>query len=420
MDSRTRLQTTLEHRQPDRVCVDFGATTVTGIHVAVVHQLRQRLLGDPNYRVKVIEPYQMLGEIDDELRAALGIDTIGLWGRCSMFGNEFKDWKPFTLFDGTPCLVPGTFNVTPAPDGGWYIHPEGDTSVPPSGHMPEGGHFFDSVPRQEPIDESKLDPRDNMEEFQPLSAADLAHYRQVRQRFEAARSFGAVTIIPGAGFGDIALVPGPWMKRPKGIRGVTEWYVSVKTRPEYVRAVFERQCEVALQNVNTLIDILGDVVQAVMVTGTDFGTQRGPFIAPKTYREVFKPLHKQVNDLIHRRSKWKTFIHSCGSVYQFLPDFIEAGFDILNPVQCSATDMDPARLKREFGKSLVFWGGGVDTQQTLPFGTPEQVYREVRERVDVFNQDGGFVFDAIHNIQGNTPIENVEALFKALRESGKN
>lgn len=420
MDSRTRLQTTLEHRQPDRVCVDFGATTVSGIHVSIVHKLRQRILGDADWRVKVIEPYQMLGEIDDELRAALGIDTLGVWGRCSMFGTEFKDWKPFTLFDGTPCLVPGAFNVTPAPRGGWYIYPEGDTSVPPSGHMPEGGYFFDSVPRQEPIDEDHLDPRDNMEEFGLLSEADLAHYRQVRQRFEASPSFGAVTIMPGTGFGDIALVPGPWMKHPKGIRDVTEWYVSIQARPEYIQAIFEHQCRIALQNVNTLIDILGDVPQVAMVTGTDFGTQRGPFIAPQTYREVFRPLHRQINDLIHRRTKWKTFIHSCGSVYQFLPDFIEAGFDVLNPVQCSATDMDAARLKREFGRQLVFWGGGVDTQKTLPFGTPEEVYREVRERVEVFNNGGGFVFNTIHNIQGNTPIENVEAMFRALREAGKN
>ena len=417
MDSRTRLQTTLEHRQPDRVCVDFGGTAITGIHVSVVHQLRQRLLGDPNYRVKVIEPYQMLGEIDDALRQALGIDIIGLGGRCTMFGQEYKDWKPFTLFDGTPCLVPGAFNVTPAPDGGWYMYPQGDTTVPPSGHMPEGGYFFDSVPRQEPIDEDHLDPRDNMEEFQPLAEADLAYYCEAKKRLEAKRAWGTVLSVPGSAFGDIALVPGPWLKHPKGIRGVTEWYVAVKARPDYVHAVFEHQCANALRNINTLIDLFGDLVQVAVVTGTDFGTQRGPFIAPKTYREVFKPLHKQVNDLIHGRTKWKTFIHTCGSVYQFLPDFIEAGFDILNPVQCSATDMDAPRLKREFGKDLVFWGGGTDTQKTLPFGTPDQVYREVRERIAIFNDGGGFVFDAIHNVQGNTPIENVEAMFKAIRDS---
>jgi uroporphyrinogen-III decarboxylase len=256
-----------------------------------------------------------------------------------------------------------------------------------------------------------------MEEFGLLGEADLAYYREKKQWLEDRKEAGVILVVPGAAFGDIALVPAPWLKHPKGIRDVSEWYVSVKTRPDYVRAVFARQCELALQNIGALIDLFGDRVQAAFISGTDFGTQRGPFLSASTYREMFQPFHRQVNELIHRRSKWKTFIHSCGSVYQFLPDFIAAGFDILNPVQCSAAEMDAPRLKHQFGRSLVFWGGGVDTQKTMAFGAPDQVYREVRERIEVFNQDGGFVFDAIHNVQGNTPIENVEALFKALRDS---
>ncbi len=418
MDSRTRLLTTLNHRQPDRVCVDFGATAVTGIHVSVVHRLRQRLLGNGHEPVKVIEPYQMLGEVDHQLRAALGIDVMGLLPRKTMFGTERADWKPFQLFDGTPCLVPGQFNVTPAPEGGWHIYPEGDTGAPPSGHMPEDGYFFDAIIRQEPFEEEKLRPEDNMEEFGLLSDADLAYYRKQKEAIQRQQGSGVIVTIPGTAFGDIALVPAPWLKHPKGIRDVAEWYVSVKARPALVRRIFERQCEIALQNISTLIDLLGDAVQAAFITGTDFGTQRGPFIAVQSYRDQFKPFHRQVNSLIHRRSNWKTFIHSCGSVYQFIPDFIQAGFDILNPVQCSAAQMDAAGLKREFGKDLVFWGGGVDTQKTIAFGAPEQVYREVRERIAIFNEGGGFVFDSIHNIQGNTPIENVEAMFRAIRDSG--
>jgi hypothetical protein len=417
MSGRERLQAALEHRQPDRVCVDFGATFVTGMNVSIVHRLRQRVLGQSDYRVKVNEPYQMLGEVDDQLRSALGIDVVGVLPRKSIFGTEQKDWKPFTMPDGTPCLVPGTFNVTPAPDGGWLMHPEGDTSVAPSGHMPAGGYFFDAIIRQEAFDEENLDPADNLEEFGLLSAEDLAYFSERKQWLEQRRNFGAVLIIPGSAFGDIALVPAPFLRHPRGIRDITEWYISTKTRRDYVWKVFEKQCEYALQNLDTLIGLFGDLVQVALITGTDFGTQRGLFISVPAYRALYKPFHKQINDLIHRRSKWKTFIHSCGSVYQLLPDFIDAGFDILNPVQCSAADMDPVRLKREFGQDLVFWGGGVDTQKTMAFGTPEQVYREVRERIDIFNQDGGMVFNAIHNIQGNVPIENVEAMFKAVKDS---
>jgi hypothetical protein len=397
--------------------VDFGATPVTGIHVSVVHRLRLRVLGDPDYRVKVIDPYQMLGEVDDDLRAALGIDIIGGMARKSLFGTESKDWKPFTLFDGTPCQVPGRFNVTPALDGGWLTYPEGDTSVPASGHMPEGGYFFDAIVRQDPIDENRLDPTDNTEEFGLLSTEDFDYYREVKKQFKQQGDCGTILVIPGTAFGDIALVPAPFLRHPKGIRDIAEWYISTKARRDYVWKVFEKQCEFALHNIGALIDLFGDDVQAAFITGTDFGTQRGPFISVQTYRDLFKPFHKQVNDLIHRRSNWKTFNHSCGSVYQLIPDFIDAGFDILNPVQCSAAEMAPERLKREFGKDLVFWGGGIDTQKTLPFGMPDELYREVRRRIDIFNDGGGFVFNAIHNVQGNTPIENVEAMFKAIRDS---
>ncbi len=397
--------------------MDFGATFVTGIHVSVVHRLRQRLLGDKDFRVKVCEPYQMLGEVDDQLREALGIDVVGSLGRKSMFGTESRDWKELTLFDGTPCLVPGSLNLTPASDGGWYAYPEGDTSAAPSGHMPRGGHFFDAVIRQDPIDEAKLNPADNTEEFGLLSAEDLAFYRARKQWFQQRSQFGSSLVIPGTAFGDIALVPAPWMKHPKGIRDVSEWYMATADRKDYVRAIFDKQLEFAIQNVNTLIDLFGDVVQVVVITGTDFGTQMGPFIAPEAYREMFQPYHKAITSLIHKRSNWKCFIHSCGAVRKLIPDFIDSGFDVLNPVQCSAVDMDAARLKQEFGKDIVFWGGGVDTQKTMAFGTPAQVYGEVSERVRIFNKDGGFVFNAVHNVQGNTPIENVEALFKALRES---
>lgn len=419
MTPRERLQATLNHRQPDRVCVDFGATFVTGIHVSAVSRLRRAVLGDDKVRVKVCEPYQMLGEVDDALREALGIDVVGVPGRRSLFGLESRDWKPFTLFDGTEVLVPGTFNITEEPNGDLLIYPEGDTSAPPSGRMPKGGYFFDSIVRQPPIDDDRLNPEDNLEEFGPLSEADLAYYRAKRDWLDAHPGAGRMLIVPGTGFGDIALVPAPFLKHPKGIRDIEEWYISTVARKDYILEVFERQCAIAEQNIATLFEIFGDRIDVALITGTDFGTQRGPFISNAAYRELFQPFHKRINRLIHDRTRWKTFIHSCGSVYKLIPDFLESGFDVLNPVQCSATDMDAPRLKREFGKDLVFWGGSIDTQKTLPFGTPEEVYREACERIAIFNDGGGFVFNAIHNIQGPTPAENILALFRAVRDSAK-
>ena len=419
MTGRQRLAASLAHRSPDRVAVDFGASFVTGIHVSAVTRLRRKVLGDTGFRVKVNEPYQMLGEIDDELRAALPIDVVGALGRRSIFGTESRDWKPFTLFDGTECLVPGQFNVTRAPGGGWHMYPEGDTTAPPSGHMPAGGYFFDSIIRQPPIDEDRLDPADNLEEFALLGEADLDYYRAQKLWFEERGDLGALLVIPGAAFGDIALVPAPSLRAPRGIRDIEEWYVSTVARKDYVLEVFERQCAIAEKNLHTLIGLFGDTVQVALLTGTDFGTQRGLFISREAYRTLYQPFHRRLNDLIHRNSSWKTFIHSCGDVYPLIPDFIAAGFDILNPVQCSAAEMDPARLKAEFGRDITFWGGGIDTQHTLPFGTPEEVYRQCRERIDIFGPDGGFVFDAIHNVQGPTSAEKMLAMFQAVRDSAR-
>ena len=419
MTGRQRLAASLAHRSADRAAVDFGSTAVTGIHVSAVARLRRHVLGGAGYRVKVNEPYQMLGEVDDELRAALPIDVVGVMGRKSMFGTESRDWKPFTLFDGTECLVPGQFNVTRAPDGGWHIYPEGDMTVGPSGHMPEGGYFFDSVIRQPPVDDDRLDPADNLEEFALLGEADLAYYREQRRWLGERSELGALLVVPGAAFGDIALVPAPFLKNPRGIRDVEEWYVSTVARRGYVLEVFERQCAIAESNLRTLIELLGDTVQVAMLTGTDFGTQRGLFISREAYRTLFQPFHRRLNALIHRHSAWKTFIHSCGDVYPLIPDFIASGFDVLNPVQCSAAEMDPVRLKGEFGRDIVFWGGCIDTQHTLPFGTPDEVYRQCRERIGIFGADGGFVFNATHNIQGPTPLENMLALFRAVRDSSR-
>ncbi|MHB0957867.1 MAG: uroporphyrinogen decarboxylase family protein [Pirellulaceae bacterium] len=417
MTHRERLQTTLAHQQPDRVCVDFGATFVTGIHVSAVTRLRRAVLGNSSYRVKAIEPYQMLGEIDDELRAALGIDVLGVAARCSMFGTQQTGWKPFTMNDGTEVLVTEDFNFTRNAAGDTYMYPEGDLSVPASGHMPSTGYFFDSIVRQEPIDESNLNPADNMEEFTLLGDADMAYYAQMRDWLNQRPDCGAVLVIPGAGFGDIALVPAPFLKHPKGIRDVEEWYVSTALRKDYVLEVFEHQCRIAEQNIRTLIDFFGDRVDVAFITGTDFGTQRSQFISHAAYREMYKPFHVRVNSLIHEKSGWKTFIHSCGSVFNLVPEFIEAGFDILNPVQCSAACMEPAELKKAYGDNIVFWGGGVDTQKTIAFGTPDEVYREVRQRIDVLNKGGGMVFNSIHNIQGNTPTQNILAMFDAIRDS---
>lgn len=415
MSSRQRVQAALRHEEPDYLPLDLGGSPVTGMHVASVYLLRQALgLDPPGTPVKVVEPYQMLGEIDDRLLHALGVDVVPLGRRNNMFGFENKDWKPWQLWDGTPVLVPGDFNTEPEPNGDILMYPEGDRSAPPSGRMPKNGFYFDTIIRQEPIDDERLNPEDNLEEFTPIADDELQWLACEAERLRRDSDRAILANFGGTAFGDIALVPAPFLKHPKGIRDVAEWYMSTASRFDYVYAVFERQCEIGIRNLQRVYEAVGDRVDAVFVTGTDFGQQQGPFISPASYRRLYKPFHRRVNDWIHENTPWKTFIHSCGSVTAFLDDFIEAGFDILNPVQCSAACMDPAMLKRQYGDRLTFWGGGVDTQRTLPFGSPDDVRWEVRERIRTFSPGGGFVFNTVHNVQAGVPVANLLALYETV------
>ncbi|HTY38379.1 MAG TPA: uroporphyrinogen decarboxylase family protein, partial [Bacteroidota bacterium] len=277
------------------------------------------------------------------------------------------------------------------------------------------GYFFDTVVRQDPVIEEQLNPEDNFEEFTPLSSSDIDYFESEVRNVEG-KGRGVIATFGGLAFGDIALVPAPFLKNPRGIRDIEEWYVSTLTRPEYVHSIFEHQCEVAIKNLEQLHRRIGNRVDAVFICGTDFGTQWSTFCSTETYLSLYHPYYKRINDWIHAHTSWKTFKHSCGSVISLIPSMIESGFDILNPVQCSAAGMDPVDLKREFGNDIVFWGGGVDTQKTLMFGTAGQVRAEVLSRCEIFGKGGGFVFNAIHNIQGNVPVKNVVAMFEALRE----
>lgn len=416
-DSRQLVTDALERRSGP-VPVDFGATSVTGIHVSVVAALRDHF-GLPKQPVKVHEPLQMLGWIDEDLKQAMGIHTEGVFRRRTMFGYPNENWKPWN-FNGLEVLVPGQFNTTVDENGDTLIYPEGDLNAAPSGRMPKGFHFFDAIVRQNHFDPENLNPEDNCEEFKPVSEADLDAIAADVARAHATGRY-VIAGFGGTAFGDIALVPGTFLKDPRGIRDIAEWYMSLRSRRDYVHAVFERQCEVGISNLARIHARIGSQVGAVFLCGTDFGTQTSAFCSKATFDELWLPYYRRVCGWVHANTSWKCFKHSCGSVERFIPSFIEAGFDILNPVQCSAAGMDPEHLKRTYGGRIAFWGGGVDTQHTLPFGTPAEVREQVLARCEVFARGGGFVFNSIHNIQAGTPVANVAAMLDAVREfNGRN
>ena len=414
MTSRERIQKALAHEEPDGVPIEFGATPTTGMHVSAVANLREHY-GLEKRPVKVCEPYQMLGWVDEDLRDTIGIDVDGIVPRGTLFGFPSENWKEWRAPWGQEVLVPGHFNTTVELGGDVLIYPEGDTSAPPSARMPVSGFFFDTIVRQQPIEEDKLDPEDNLEEFGPIDEETLSYIRGEVERVKGS-PLGRIGNFGGTGLGDIALIPAPFLKHPKGIRDIAEWYISTVTRQDYIHQIFSRQCEIALENLAKVHEIVGDEIDVLFVCGTDFGTQCSTFCSPETFDSLYAPYYKQLNGWVHANTTWKTLKHSCGAVESFIPHFVEAGFDILNPVQCSAAGMEPRKLKAKHGDSVVFWGGGVDTQQTLPFGTPEEVRTEVLERCRIFSRKGGFVFNAIHNVQANTPVENVVAMIDAVKE----
>jgi uroporphyrinogen-III decarboxylase len=414
MVSKERVKTALKHRTPDRIPVDFGGTAVTGIHILPISKL-QEYLGLDKKPVKVIEPYQMLGEMDDELREILGIDTIGIIPKNNMFGIPNENWKEFRMPWGQDVLIPENFNTTIDHDGGILIYPEGDTSLAACAKMPRASYFFDAIIRQEPIDDTRLNPEDNLEEFSYITEEDLQHWKSEIAKYKNSKK-ALIATFGGTAFGDIALVPAMQLKHPKGIRDISEWYMSTMTRNDYVHAVFERQCEIGLDNLKKLFEVVGNEIEAVFICGTDFGTQASQFCSQDTFDQLYAPYYKIINNWIHNHTTWKSLKHSCGAIDPFMSHIIDSGFDIINPVQINAAGMEPHHLKEEYGKDIVFWGGGVDTQRVLPFAKPDVVEDQVLQLCEIFSKNGGFVFTTVHNIQANVPINNIIAMFNAIKK----
>jgi len=414
ISSRKRVKDILAHKQADKLAVDFGASPVSGIHVRVIEKLR-KYFGLPDIPVKATEPYQMLGEIDSDLSGILEVDVLGISPRENIFGFENTGWREFRTPWGQVILVPEKFVTSEDENGDILIYPKGDISARPSGRMPVSGFFFDTIIRQDPLDETNLNVGDNLEEFGDFNEVDIAYWTR-QAELVSSTDKAVLANLGGTALGDIALVPGPFLTHPKGIRDVTEWYMSTVLRKDYLHQIFSEQTNIALRNLETALGIFRDSIDVVFICGTDFGTQDSQFCSAEDFNELYAPYYRKMNDWIHGHTSWKTFKHCCGSIKPLMPSLIDAGFDIINPVQINALDMDPAMLKREYGDRVTFWGGGVDTQKVLPFGKPEEVKRQVLDQCEILSPGGGFVFNTVHNIQANVPLENVIAMLDAIRE----
>ena len=414
MNSRQRVTAALNHQEPDRVPVDLGGAVVTGIHASALDKLR-KALGLEARPVKVYEPMMMLGIVEQDVVEAVGGDVVGLNAPGTLLGYKSENWKPWTLPDGTDVLMGGGFEYTTDADGTIYAYPQGDRSARPSATMPAGGLYFDNLVRQQDLSDHDFDARkDYADQYALFTDEDCAYYEKTSKALYGETDYAVFGNFFLGGVGDIFHIPGAWLKGPRGIRDPEEWMMAVELHPQYVKDFFEMQTEITLKNLALYHQAVGERLTAIAVSGTDFGGQDNLLISPDCYREFYKPFHKRFNDWVHENTNWKVFFHSCGAVANLMDDFIEAGVDVINPVQVSARGMQAETLKREFGDRIAFWGGGVDPQKTLPFGTPEEVAEETKRNVKILSKGGGFVCAAVHNIQGPTPVENILAFFRSI------
>ena len=416
MNSRERVLAVLNHETPDKIPLDLGATTVTGINASTLYRLR-KALNLPEKPILVQNVNSMIGVVEEDVRQALGVDVVGMLNPADMKRGVTNITQPFTMTDNTPVLFPDNIAYEKRDDGSVVLYPQGDRQAQPSWLMPEGGFFFDVINRSPPVDEDNLTPVEDYEgTFLELNENDARYLEEHSQKLYNSNDLAVIGVLGGGGLGDILQTPGPNLKEPKGIRHPDDFIMAHLMYPDYIKTVFRMQTDAMLKNFKIYHEAVGDRIQIISFSGTDLGTQNGPFISLEMFRELYKPFFTEMNDWIHNNTKWKTFFHSCGSVVDFMGDLIEMGVDILNPIQLSAKGMDAKQLKEKYGEKLVFWGGGIDTQKTLPFGTVQEVEAQVKERLAILGEGGGYCFTTIHNIVAKVPAENVIAMYRAFGE----
>jgi uroporphyrinogen decarboxylase len=407
VNSRERVRKAIRFEEPDRVPIDVGGSLVTGICIDAYVDLVRHLgldLGPPI----VYDQFGMLARIAEPVRNRLHSAVIELENPSVAWGLENKGFKPWKTGPGNRVLMPGDFSPVADEKGYLYIL---DGQGRPLAYMPPGGLYFERACVTVLSDSDEKMSPETWAHSIPLYSDE--HLRQLE---ESARQLYENTEHS---------IQGGFLKGGLGSNGIfaghtiTDWLCRLLTEPDYAFSVLQATAERAVENLRVYLQAVGTYIDTILVSGTDFGTQKGELFNPRIFKELYVPNIRLMTDYIHRHSTAKTMYHSCGSNSSFMEHFIDAGVDILNPIQTTAAKMDPVELKKRFGGRIVFWGGGVDTQTVLPHGTADEVREQVKERIRVFAPGGGFVFSQVHNIQYGVPPRNVLAMVDAAFEYGK-
>jgi uroporphyrinogen decarboxylase len=406
MTPRERVLSALNHRQPDKVPVDFSGHRSSGIHAIAYARLRA-YLGLPKRPIRVYDPIQQMAVVDEDVLRRFAIDTIEL-GRA--FAVEDSWWHDWVLPDGTPCQLPVW--VKPERDGKRWVLRSGEGHV--IAQMPDGALYFEQT-------------------YYPFVDGEANHDR-LAEAFDESMWTGIASppgpIVSGAA-GEQIMIEGAKNLRKNTDRAILglfggnllelgqfmyrndNFFMLLAGEPDRAHDFLEKLVTLHLKNLEAFLKKVGPYIDIILF-GDDLGMQTGPQISPAMYREFFKPRHAKLWKRAKELANVKVMLHCCGGVRELLDDLIDAGLDAINPVQISCRGMEASALKKDFGDRITFWGGGCDTREILSRGTPEMIRHHVREQVSILHRGGGFVFQQVHNILADVPPQNIVAMFDTL------
>ncbi len=410
LTSRERVLAAINHREPDRVPIDLGGHRSSGI-MAIAYNKLKRALGITTGDIYVYDFIQQLAIIEPQVYERFGVDTIELGRGFSLAADEWRDW---VLPDGTPCKIPAF--IRPQRVGrDWHIYHQDGTLL---AIQKEGCLYFEQTcfPLADAQDASFDNLAIPLEKVMWSSLgtppAPIGYDEEGLKKLAAgARALRASTDRAIVGlFGGNLFEIGQFLFRNDN------FFLLLASEPRRAHRFLDKVVELHLDNLSKYLSAVGPYID-IIGFGDDLGMQTGPQISPRMYREFFQPRHKLLWSTAKKLAEVKVMLHSCGGLYPLLPALIEAGLDATNPVQTTCQDMEPERLKREYGRDLCFWGGGCNTRDVLNKGTPEQVADDVRRRVSVLAPGGGFVFQQIHNVMADVPPENIVAMLEAVNSA---
>lgn len=410
MTSRERVEKTIRFEEPDRVPIDLGGMKASGITVAAYNRLKKYLKLDGT--TKVLDARFMIAVVEEILRRRFHVDVVPL-DASEFLSAEQPDecWVRRSLFDGEEVLFPPGIRIGEDTNGDWHLM-NADGSPGPF-RMPKGGFYFDDTSFG--VENGEFDPT----RFKPITTISDEHLRKLEDYGRRLYN-GTEYALLGWGYGVCFLGMSLITDRANVVtQGMPkQWMMMLMTEKETCREVMGKSVEAFIECLKLIDQAVGKYCFAWGIASDDSGTQRGEFIRPALWVDMIKPHYKTICDWVHGHTRMKTFLHSCGSIYNLIPHLIEAGVDILNPIQTSAANMEPRRLKEQFGGRMVFWGGGCDTQRVLAKASAEEIRLHVKERLDILAPGGGYVFNQVHNIQADVPPENIVAMLDAAYEFG--